>query len=644
MKWMIPIIFTCVTFTASSQTLFTYGREKADVKDFLRAFNKNNQQPTADKKEAVREYLDLYINSRLKIREAYERGYDTLPHIKSEIENLRNQVIENYMSDPEALRRLTDEAFQRSLKDIHAAHIFISFKNAAGAVDTAAARIKLTEVERRLAKKEDFKSVAQQFSDDPSAKENKGDLNYITVFTLPYDFENIIYTTPTGKYSRPFASKAGYHIFKNLGERKALGKIKVQQILLAFPPGIDEAGKTRTARLADSIYQRIRAGEDFGKLATAFSNDYISVATGGNIPDVSVGQYDPAFEKVAWSLKDGALSKPFATSHGYHIIKRISAKPITTNAADQANISELQQKVRTDDRWKTANDFIYTAVKNKAGFNKAGYRDDVLWALTDSILDQKPAGNGRNMNTRSPLFTIGDTTIRVTDWINYGQAHRYKPDRSSLKAYPDLMDEFSKHILYQYYRSHMEQFNEDFRYQMEEFRDGNLFFEIMQQEVWNKAQSDSAALYALYEKNKGQYQWKQSADAIIFFCSEEGIAKNLFEQLKKDPVSWKTAIESLNEKVVADSGRYEWQVIPGVGPHDPKAGTLTPVTTNPTDQSASFAYINKVYSQPETRSFDEAKGLVMNDYQVSLEQEWIRQLKKKYPVDVDQKVLASISK
>ncbi len=644
MKWLIAIIFSCATVTASSQTLFTYGREKADVKDFLRAFNKNNQLPKADKKEAVREYLDLYINSRLKIREAYERKYDTLPHIKSEIENLRNQVIENYMSDPEALERLTREAFQRSLKDIHAAHIFISFKNATGAVDTAAARVKLAEVERRLAKKEDFKSVAHQFSDDPSAKENKGDLNYITVFTLPYEFENLVYETPIGKYSKPFVSKAGYHIFKNLGERKALGKIKLQQILLAFPPGIDDAGRTRTARLADSIYQRIRAGEDFGKLAAVFSNDYISVAAGGNIPDVSVGQYDPAFEKIAWSLKDGALSKPFSTTHGYHIIKRISARPVITNSTDQANINELQQKVRTDDRWKTARDFIYTAVINKAGFNKASYQDEVLWALTDSILDQKPAGTGRSMNTRSPLFTIGDTTIRVADWINYGQAHRYKPDRTSLKAYPDLMDEFGKHMLYQYYRSHLEQFNEDFRYQMEEFRDGNLFFEIMQQEVWNKAQSDSSALLALYEKNKGQYQWKQSADAVIFFCSEEAIAKNLFEQLKKDPGSWKMAIESLNEKVVADSGRYEWQLIPGLGQNTPKSGMLTPVTSNPTDQSASFAYIKKVYHQPETRSFDEAKGLVMNDYQVLLEQEWIRQLKKKYPVEVDQKVLTSISK
>ena len=266
-NWLASIILSCTIISASSQTLFSYGNYKTDAKDFLRAFNKNNQQTIANKNKAIKEYLELYINSRLKIREAYERGYDTLPDIKSEIVNLRTQVIENYMNDPKTLDRLTKEAFQRSQKDIHAAHIFISFKNASGIVDTMAARRRLDEVNKRLAKKEDFLLVAHQVSDDPSAKTNKGDLDYITVFTLPYEFENIIYTTATGKYSKPYTSKAGYHIFKNLGERKALGKIKVQQILLAFPPGIDEAGKRASSLLADSLYQHIKAGDDFAKLA-----------------------------------------------------------------------------------------------------------------------------------------------------------------------------------------------------------------------------------------------------------------------------------------------------------------------------------------------------------------------------------------
>src|SRR4029078_6017729 len=263
---------------------------------------KNNTATAANKTKAMRDYLDLYITSRLKIREAYNRSYDTLPQIKTDIDNLRSQIIENYLNDPAMSDKLLKEAFQRSQKDIHTGHIFISFINKVGVTDTAAAGKIISEVDDKLKKGEDFFKLAQQYSSDPSAKTNKGDIGYITVFTLPYAFENIIYTTSPGSYSKPFTSKIGYHIFKNIGDRKAVGKIKVQQILLAFPPGADEATKKRQATIADSLYRRIMAGDDFGKLATTFSNDYISAATGGNLPDISVGQYDPAFEKMVWSL------------------------------------------------------------------------------------------------------------------------------------------------------------------------------------------------------------------------------------------------------------------------------------------------------------------------------------------------------
>src|SRR5687768_1984145 len=246
-----------ISATLSSQTLFTYGTHSADVKDFLRAYNKNAVSlSTTNKARAVSEYLDLYIKSRLKIQEAYDRRYDTLFLIKNEVGNLRTQIAENYMTDPSLQERLLTEAFQRSLKDVHAAHIFISFKTPAGLTDTAAALKKKDEILQRLQKGEDFLLVARQSSDDPAAKTNKGDLGFITVFTLPYEFENTIYNTAPGKYSAIVRSRIGYHIFKNLGERKAVGKIKAQQILLAIPPGSDEATKKQIAALADSLYKR----------------------------------------------------------------------------------------------------------------------------------------------------------------------------------------------------------------------------------------------------------------------------------------------------------------------------------------------------------------------------------------------------
>ena len=642
---MLVIIASCVLIPVAGQTLFTYGKYKVDVKEFLKAYNKNDTQKAVNKSKAISDYLNLFINSKLKIREAYERGYDTLTQLKTEVDNLRSQIAENYMNDPEVVKSLSQEAFKRSLKDIHVAHIFVSFKNAADSIDTLAARRKVDEIIKQLQKGDDFSVLAQQYSDDPSAKTNKGVIGYITVFTLPYEFENIIYSTPAGKYSNLYRSKIGYHIFKNLDERKAVGIIKAQQILIAIPPGTNDAAKKQLAAFADSLYQRIIAGDDFGKLAAAYSNDYISAVNNGSMPDIGVGQYDTEFENELWALpKDGAVSKPFYTSHGWHIVKRISLKPVITDAADKINRQDLLQKMTADSRWKSSRNFIYTRVTTKAGFKKYPYKDIVLRALTDSLLESKPLGIGSAMKIESPLFTIGDTTFNVSNWINYAQSNRIKTDGSGVKLYEQVMDEFIKTTLSDYYRNHLEDFNEEFRSQMSEFRDGNLFFEIMQREIWNNAQSDSTALLNLYEKNKKKYSWKQSADAVIFFCSDQTIAETVFEQVKKNPADWRKITDAVSEKVVADSSRYEWDQIPDINKMEPHIGMLTAPFVNKNDNTASFAYIVKVYPQPMLRNFNEAKGLVINDYQALLEEQWTKVLKKKYPVVINQKVLSSISR
>jgi peptidyl-prolyl cis-trans isomerase SurA len=550
------------------------------------------------------------------------------------------------MTDPKILERMVKEAFQRSQKDIHLAHIFISLKNAGGIVDTVAAIKKRDEVLQQLKRGTDFLQVAQLNSDDPAVKTNKGDIGYITVFTLPYEFENIVYATPSGKYSEAVRSKIGFHIFKNLGERKAVGKIKTQQILLAIPPGADEMTKKQIGIRADSLYKRILAGENFNQLATAFSNDYISAATGGNIPDVSVGQYDPAFENALWSLtKDGAVSKPVLTSHGWHILKRVSVKPVISDPEDKANLKDLEQKIMADNRWKTSGDYVYNQVITKVGVKKHSYNEAALRAYADSLLNMQPMRpEGRTIDGLTPMFSVGKLTYDVNAFIAYARTYRFRQDGSGAKPHNEARDDWEKYVMLNYYRDNLEDFNEEFRNQMAEFRDGNLFFEIMQQEVWNKAQADSTALLELYNKNKHSYVWKQSADVVIYFCTDQASANITYEAAKKKPNDWRNIIGMYSEKVMGDSARYEWSQIPNLGKTVPKAGMITTPEVNTADNTVSFAYIIKSYPQATQRTFNEARALVTNDYQEILEKEWDELLKKKYPVVVDEKVLQSISK
>lgn len=621
---------------ASAQTLFTYGNEAVSAQEFLKAYQKNNTE--AQSPEVLKSYLDLYIASRLKVKEAKNRRYDTLPQFVADLDNLRAQILPGYLTDEESVKVLVKEAFQRSQKDIHVAHIFIATTNG----DTTAAFQKAQQAYQQVKSGKAFASVAQAFSNDPAAKQNGGDLGYITVFTLPYALENIIYHTPAGQVANIYKSKAGYHIFKNLGERKAMGQLRAAQILLAYPPDADAATKAAAKKQADSIYNRLLKGDDFGKLATRYSADPVSAAANGQVPVFGVGQYDPVFESVAFGLaKDGAFSKPFQIAHGWHIVKRLGREPVPTDFNSAKVQDELPEKVKASDRIQTTQEAAVR--KAMAQYKPAAFTSATLWAYSDSLLNNKPSTTASGLQPQSALFQLGTDATTVSNWIQFAQANRFKRDGTGLKPYTQLWDEFVAATAMEYYKKHLELFNPAFKAQMEEFKEGNLFFEIMQQEIWNKAQNDTVALADYYKKHKDKYVWKESADAVVFYASDIPVAQLFFKELSKSPKDWRTIVANFNDQIVADSNRFEIEQVPGATKSS-KAGTVTPLTPNKEDNTAACAYIVKRYTQPELRDFAASRGLVINDYQAELEKQWLEQLKKKYPVVVDEKVLGALLK
>ncbi len=639
MKKLTALLTLVVSFSANAQTLFYYANDSISAKEFLRAYQKNN---TATKDaSSISGYLNLYIASRLKIAEAKRLGYDTLPQMVADLDNLRQQILPNYLSDKESLNKLVNEAFARSQKDIRLAHIFISTKSNT-ADELAAATKKSIDVAAAIKSGENFGALAKKYSDDPAAATNAGNLGWITVFSLPYQLENLAYTTPVGKTSATHRSKAGYHLFKNLGERKAAGRMKAAQILLAFSPGDTEAEKLILKKRADSIYNRILKGDDFGKLATQFSNDVISSAANGLMPEFGVGQYDVIFESKAFALaKNGAVSPPFATEHGYHIVKRLGRTPVIALMKDEQR-HELQDRVDQSDRNATIKTALVKTVMQQVQYKKLLTKDAELWDYSDSVLNNRTANNTNSIKPETTLLSLNNKTITSADWIGYAQTFRFKPDGSGIKNYPQLWDEFVEAQAMDYYQHHLEDFNEDFRQQVNEFKEGNLFFEIMQKQIWGPAQTDSAALENYFEKNKANYKWQQSAEAVIFYAADTASARIFLAQLKKKPTAWQTLVSNMGEKISADSGRFEFSQIPGVHKKHPLTTGLTTPQTNKADGTVSMAYIIKIYPQGQQRNFADAKGLVINDYQSQLEKQWIEELKKKYAVRVNERVLRGL--
>jgi len=638
------ILLLSASFSLPAQTLFTYANKSVSSNEYQKAFNKVYPAPVTDKAKKMRDYLELYINSKLKIHEATTRGYDTMPGFIEEFTALRNQVIENYMNDTESLNALVSEAFDRSQKDIRVQHIYRPYYLGSDYSDSSVVRLRMQEAFMELQAGKNFDDVALKFSEDLSVRENKGHLGYVTVFSLPYQFENIVYGLSPGKFSAPYRSNSGYHIFKNISERKAVGRIKLSQILVAVPPGSDTSTKSKIAALADSLYNRLQKGDDFAKLAGAFSNDVVSSASGGLMPEFGLGTFDPVFETAAFSLAtDGAISKPFETKHGYHIIKRMSLTP-PSSVKNKKNLDLMRTLVEKDSRTKVAKDKLYNKVLEKSGYKQFNVDPVMLQMYLDSMLASRPPSLGNPVNKSTVLFSIGQNTKVVNDFITYSITNRYNSDGSGVKPFSQLNDEFKRNAVMEYYRDHLEEFNEEFNTQMKELKDGNLFFDIMMREVWSKAQSDTTGQKTFYDQNKSKYKWNYSADAVIFYCSDEATAKSFRDVLVKDPSKWKQVLENFSDKITSDSSRFEIAKIPGAQKATAKAGTITNIVKNKDDNSSSFALILKIYPLPGQKTFADARGDVISDFQDSIDKKWIAELKKKYPVKVNEEVLKSITK
>jgi peptidyl-prolyl cis-trans isomerase SurA len=634
----IPVLIFSLLSAVSAQTLFTCNGSSVSREDFLKAYNKNNIGEKATEK-TYRDYLDLYIRYKLKVRAAYDMQLDTLPGQKSEMQNFRLQVAESYMKDDASLEKLVSEAFTRGQRDLYLSHIFIAVPANAAPADTLKAYDKAWAAYNALKKGKKFGETAIAVSDDPNVKFNEGNIGYITAFTLPYELETLAYTTPAGQFSKPYRTRGGYHIFKIQGERKSLGSIKTAQILIAFPPGATESIRLAAAAKADSVYQLLQKGADFAAIVKQYSSDNLTYQNNGEMPEFTVGKYDSAFETAAFALgRDGAISRPVPSAFGYHIIKRIYRKPAPTQFNNET-AAALKQQVMNDPRIEVSRRTLLNRIYKQAGLNRSSVSETDLWAFTDSAMVNKPLSAYRGLEYSTVIFSYPKQQYTVKEWLDYA---RTKKGSKTGRTDNELFRQFLEKASLDYYRAHLEEFNADFAFQLTEFKEGNLLFEVMQRKIWDKASTDSAGLRNYFEAHKNKYWWESSVDALLFTCNNEKTATDLKHNLENGVSDWKQLTDTSGNNIQADSGRYEMAQIPVKANTSFNTGMFTPFMHNKTDNTVSFSYILNVYNERSPRNYKDARGFVINDYQISLEDQWIADLRKKYPVNVDEKVLASL--
>ncbi len=634
-----------IACTAFSQPLFTYGNSSTGKEEFLRAYNKN-KPVTTDKEKSIKEYLTLYTNFKLKVKAAKELRLDTLAQIKYDVQNFRDQIADNYLNDEQLLDVLVKEAAERAAQNVHVLYFSVPVAENATPADTLKAFNASRELYLQL------KKGTNNYGDvvaDVSAKFSTttySDAGYITAFMLPYDLENIIYNTGVGNVCPPFKSKRGYTVFKVADVRADVGKWKVAQILFAYPPDADDNSKLAVKLKADSVYALLQKELSFDEAAKTYSNDRMSYSGGGELPEFTTGKYNVKFEENIFTLKkDNSFTKPFETEFGYHIVKRLSNVALFKTPEDANYLYDIKQKVQQDARINTVKERFIKAITVKTGFKKMpGFTEPALLKAADSIINNPAIDFAKLSNVNSKiLFGFKDgSTAKGNEWLQYVKDNNYQADVKNTDSRM-LLSNFTSQTILSYYKKNLEEYNSDFKYQMQEFEEGNMLFEIMERNVWSKAGLDSVGLLNYYNANKNSYKWQESADVLIFNCTDEKTATAAIASLKAGQ-PWTNVAQTSNDKIQADSGRYELVQLPAaINNRIAKLGDFSTIALN-ADGTAVFVKFIKLYAANLQRTFGEARGLVINDYQNILEQQWVADLRKKYEVKINEQTLNAILK
>ena len=356
------------------EVLFTIDDKPYYTDEFSRVYNKNLDLVKDESQKDLTQYLQLFIGYKLKINKANKLGLQKGDAYKNELNTYRTQLSKNYLTDSKVTKELVEEAYNRSLKEVKASHILITVDENASPEDTLVAFNKITAIRQKAIAGEDFGKLATENSQDPSAKENKGDLGYFSAFRMVYSFESAAFNTPKGKISNPFRTRYGYHIIKVDDIRDNRGEVSVEHIMLLNPKEDKYEEKEMVKHNIQDIYKKIQQGENFEDLAKQFSDDKSSSSKGGLLSRFGSGQLSSEeFENAAFSLtKENPISAPFQSKFGWHIVKLIDKFPIKPLAEVK---TELENKISKDDRSR----LITNSLNEKLRKKYAVKREDKLY-------------------------------------------------------------------------------------------------------------------------------------------------------------------------------------------------------------------------------------------------------------------------
>lgn len=642
---ILIFVFLIAPYFLIAQTkdvLFTIDDNPYYTDEFIRVYNKNLDLVKDDSQKDLDKYLELFLGYKLKVQKANKVGLQYGTNYQNELKSYRNQLSKNYVNDSKVTNELVKEAYDRLQQEIRASHILVLLDEGATPEDTLKAYNKILDIKRRLDAGEDFVTVAKQTSEDPSVKDNNGDLGYFSAFRMVYPFENAAYKTNVGQVSKPFRTRFGYHIVKVVDKRINRGEVTVAHIMIL--KNTDEAQNAKAKSTIEDIYQKIQQGESFETLAQQFSEDKSSAPKGGVLQRFGSGQLSSEeFENVAFELKDKKqISKPFETQFGWHIVKLIDKHPVRTY--DEMK-TELEEKIRKDERSLLITNSLAKKLRSKYSILKdVKILVKIKAVVTDEFYAQTWDVNEKTKAIKGVVLTINkDKKLNANQFIDFIIGKQ----KSNIKTKPisrlvdELFEKFIDEQLIAYYNENLENEFPDFKNIMEEYRDGLLLFDLMEKEIWNRAKNDTIGLNEFFKNNISNYQWKKRYNVDILSSTDAKIIEKAQKYLKKGK-SLDYIKEQLNKdgkvNIMSKSGLYEedYDVLT-------QYQNVSKGVTSIVSKDKYYFVLNIIDEKPAgAKELSECRGKVISDYQQYLENHWVDELKKEFSIHINQEVFSKV--
>ena len=643
-KTLLLILFVSTAFSQNNDIL-KIDNQIVNKSEFEQIYWKNKKEKIATK-EDLDEYIELFINFKLKVISAEELGLDTTKKFIDELSGYRNQLEKPYLTDTSITESLINEAYYRTINEINASHIMVKLGPNPNPSDTLKAYNKISSFLKSINSGEvSFEKIAEESSEDPYAKTNAGNLGYFNAFKMIYSFENAAYKTPIGDVSKPIRTRYGYHLVRPNSTRKAMGKVKTSHIMITTNQKLANNNKVTSEKI-NKIYNDLNNGTlSFEELANKFSEDRKSAKNGGEIGWISSGgNVYPEFEKTVFSLtKNGDFSKPFKTPNGWHIVKRLDYEPI----GDLKSLNyELKNKIEKDMRGqKTKSSFIKKLKVDYADLiDELIILDELKKILKNENFDFKNMILNKEIKgINNVILSIENSSYPIYNFLEYLlNLKKLDKDLITNNTLIKLYEKFVNQKLIAFEKTQLEKKYPDFKALMKEYRDGILLFEISDQMIWTKAIKDTSGLKEFYISNADTWKWPNRIKAVIYTSESKKTISKAVSLKKKKGFNNDSLVKIINKENVL-SLSYESKIIEDFSKYNTsfkelKKGFNELINTN---DNWMTVYVEEKLPLAN-KKLEECEGLVVSAYQNYLEKDWIENLKKNHSMTVNYETLYSI--